>query len=180
MKDTLLGHQMTSDHLLKTSELHQFPMQLVILSGMILLQSQDITIKMFGLHNLFIVRTTTSHPKICYILEKARSSTTIFSCTKELVQKAIQEKSQAGQDGRPARSIVLPRTNNFSMSKVNQDVIDHTGALAMDQLLYKTSPPDCLWFTITSFCNARGTRCQDDPAQKCIHCDSQPILVGIQ
>ena len=54
--------------------LRSFPMQLVVLSGTIPLQSQNVICDSFGLHNPFISCTTTHHPEIQYILEAPQPS----------------------------------------------------------------------------------------------------------
>jgi superfamily II DNA helicase RecQ len=60
--------------LLNVHEVRILPVQLVILSGTIPLQSQELTVTSFGLRDPLIIRTLTIRPEIRYVLEPPRAS----------------------------------------------------------------------------------------------------------
>ncbi len=244
-------------------ELRSWPLQMIVLSGTIPAQSESFICSSFGLHNPYIVCTTTHRPELEYILEQPRKrSSDILQRVGEIVNEELvtfsdddralifvpfldegqaiaqslqcdfyhghdkknldsidnreqiyndwikgnklmmvctsafgagndyphvrlvihagtpwsmieytQEKGRAGRDGKPAKSILLPKAQSHHPQSTEDDLIDHKGHNAMFSLLFQGTSTSCLRFAITSFCDDVGTSCHDDlTCQQCSGC----------
>jgi len=68
------------------SDLRQIPMQLVVLSGTVLLQSQSTMMEMFGLlPNTIVICTPSIQPELKYILEQPMSNNHLIATQAKVV-----------------------------------------------------------------------------------------------